>query len=73
MVTHPYHQAIIKTDSGDKQRVPLNVTADELFKHAIPSEIKDAFMIQTLNKPKITPHEIEIFIKSHSNTLCLSP
>ena len=40
-----------KVDS--KNRVPIHVTADELFKHSIPSEIKDAFMIQTLKDPRL--------------------
>ena len=40
----------VKIDS--KHRVPVHVTADELFKHTIPNEIKDAFMIQTLKDPR---------------------
>ena len=35
--------------------MPLQITADQLFKQSFPKEIRDAFMIQTLKDPKLSP------------------
>ena len=55
-----------KADS--KHRVPVNVTADELFKHSIPNEIKDAFMIQTLKDPRLATSALSNLSKKGVST-----
>ena len=45
-----------KTKPSGKQKIPLTVTADQLFNHEIPEEMKNgSFMIQTLQDPKLRP------------------
>ena len=45
-----------KVKSPGKQRIPLTVTADQLFNHKIPEEMKNgSFHIQTLQDPKLRP------------------